>query len=67
MYERHRATLRVQPQTEEEIKILVKPSGRALIHPSAVKQMLNRLRTYLSRMFEPYLYTPDGFRLTEQQ
>jgi len=29
--------------------------------------MLNRLRTYLSRMFEPYLYTPDGFRLSKRQ
>ena len=26
--------------------------------------MLNRLRTYLSQMFEPYLYTPEGFRRT---
>ena len=29
--------------------------------------MLNRLRSYLSRMFEPYLYTPEGFRLTKRQ
>lgn len=29
--------------------------------------MLNRLRTYLSRMFVPYLYTPEGFRLTKQK
>ena len=29
--------------------------------------MLNRLRSYLSRMFVPYLYTPEGFRLTKRQ
>ena len=29
--------------------------------------MLNRLRTYFSRMFVPYLYTPEGFRLTRQR
>ena len=29
--------------------------------------MLNRLRTYFSRMFEPYLYTPEGFRLTKRK
>ena len=29
--------------------------------------MLNRLRSYLSRMFVPYLYTPEGFRLTRRQ
>jgi len=29
--------------------------------------MLNRLRTYLSQMFEPYLYTPEGFRRTKQR
>src|SRR6185436_8768030 len=29
--------------------------------------MLNRLRTYFSRMFEPYLYTPEGFRITKQK
>src|SRR5262245_376328 len=29
--------------------------------------MLNRLRTYLSQMFEPYLYTPEGFRLTNRR
>jgi hypothetical protein len=29
--------------------------------------MLNRLRTYLFRMFVPYLYTPEGFRLTKQK
>jgi len=29
--------------------------------------MLNRLRTYLSRMFIPDLYTPEGFRLTKRQ
>jgi len=29
--------------------------------------MLNRLRTYFSRMFEPYLYTPEGFRITRQK
>ena len=28
--------------------------------------MLKRLRTYLSRMFEPYLYTPEGFRLANR-
>ena len=28
--------------------------------------MLDRLRTYLSRMFVPELYTPEGFRLTKQ-
>jgi hypothetical protein len=27
--------------------------------------MLSRLRTYLSQMFVPYLYTPEGFRLTK--
>lgn len=30
-------------------------------------QRLNRLRTYFSRMFEPYLYTPEGFRLAKRQ
>ena len=29
--------------------------------------MLNRLRTYLSQMFEPYLYTPEGFRRTRRR
>ena len=29
--------------------------------------MLNRLRTYFSRMFEPYLYTPEGFRMTKRK
>jgi len=29
--------------------------------------MLNRLRTYISRVFVPYLYTPEGFRLTKQE
>jgi hypothetical protein len=29
--------------------------------------MLNRLRTYLSRMFLPDLYTPEGFRMTKQK
>jgi len=29
--------------------------------------MLNRLRTYFSRMFEPYLYTPEGFRLAKRK
>jgi hypothetical protein len=28
---------------------------------------LNRLRTYFSRMFEPYLYTPEGFRVTKRR
>ncbi len=28
--------------------------------------MLKQLRTYLSRVFEPYRYTPEGFRLTKQ-
>jgi hypothetical protein len=31
------------------------------------KPMLNRLCTYLSRLFEPYLYTPEGFRLTKHK
>ena len=30
-------------------------------------QRLHRLRTYFSQMFEPYLYTPDGFRLAKRQ
>jgi hypothetical protein len=29
--------------------------------------MLSRLRIYLSRMFEPYLYTAEGFRITKQK
>jgi hypothetical protein len=29
--------------------------------------MLSRLRTYLSRMFLPDLYTPEGFRITEEK
>ena len=29
--------------------------------------MLSRLRTYLSRMFLPDLYTPEGFRMTKQK
>jgi hypothetical protein len=29
--------------------------------------MLNRLLTYLSRMFLPHLYTPEGFRLTQRK
>src|SRR5688572_23119954 len=29
--------------------------------------MLSRLRTYLSRMFLPDLYTPEGFRITKQK
>jgi hypothetical protein len=29
--------------------------------------MLNRLRTYLSQMFEPYLYTAEGFRRTKRK
>lgn len=29
--------------------------------------MLKRMRSYLSRIFEPYLYTPEGFRLTKQR
>jgi len=29
--------------------------------------MLNRLRTYLSRVFVPDLYTPEGFRVTKQK
>ena len=29
--------------------------------------MLSRLRTYLSQMFVPYLYTPEGFRITKQK
>lgn len=29
--------------------------------------MLHRLRWYLSRMFEPYLYTPEGFRLANRR
>jgi hypothetical protein len=29
--------------------------------------MIKQLRTYLSRMFEPYSYTPEGFRLTKQR
>ena len=29
--------------------------------------MLNRLRIYLSRMFIPYLYTPEGFRVTQEK
>ena len=29
--------------------------------------MLNRLRHYFSRMFEPYLYTSEGFRLTKRR
>jgi len=29
--------------------------------------MLRRLRTYLSRMLLPDLYTPEGFRITEQK
>lgn len=29
--------------------------------------MLNRLRTYFSRMFEPYLYTPEGFRIAKRK
>src|SRR4030095_4600996 len=28
---------------------------------------LDRLRIYLSQMFEPYLYTPEGFRLTKRR
>jgi hypothetical protein len=28
--------------------------------------MFRRLRTNLSRMFEPYLYTPEGFRVTKR-
>ena len=28
---------------------------------------MHRLRTYFSQMFEPYLYTPDGFRLAKRQ
>ena len=30
-------------------------------------QRLNRLRTYFSQMFEPYLYTPEGFRLAKRR
>jgi hypothetical protein len=30
-------------------------------------QRLHRLRNYFSQMFEPYLYTPDGFRLAKRQ
>ena len=30
-------------------------------------QRMHRLRTYLSQMFEPYLYTPEGFRLAKRQ
>ena len=30
-------------------------------------QRLNRLRTYFSQMFEPYLYTAEGFRLAKRQ
>jgi hypothetical protein len=29
--------------------------------------MLNRFRTYLSKMFLTELYTPEGFRLTKRQ
>ena len=29
--------------------------------------MLSRLRIYLSRMFEAYLYTAEGFRITKQK
>ena len=29
--------------------------------------MLSRLRTYFSRMFLPDLYTPEGFRITEEK
>lgn len=29
--------------------------------------VLKRKRSYLSRIFEPYLYTPEGFRLTKQR
>jgi hypothetical protein len=29
--------------------------------------MFRRLRTYLSRMFEPYLYTAEGFRITKRK
>ena len=28
---------------------------------------LSRLRAYFSQMFEPYLYTPEGFRLAKRQ
>jgi hypothetical protein len=34
---------------------------------SGEKTMLKRLRTCLSRIFEPYLYTPEGFRLTKHR
>ena len=30
-------------------------------------QRLNRLRAYFSQMFEPYLYTAEGFRLAKRQ
>ena len=30
-------------------------------------QRLNQLRTYFSQMFEPYLYTAEGFRLAKRQ
>ena len=30
-------------------------------------QRLNRLRTYFSQMFEPYLYTAEGFRLGKRR
>ena len=30
-------------------------------------QRLHRLRNYFSQMFEPYLYTADGFRLGKRQ
>ena len=29
--------------------------------------MFTQLRTYLSRMFEPHLYTAEGFRITKQK
>jgi hypothetical protein len=31
------------------------------------KTMLKRLRTYLSQIFKPHLYTPEGFRLSKQR
>ena len=31
------------------------------------RAMLKQLRTYLSRVFEPYNFTPEGFRLTKQR
>ena len=32
-----------------------------------IGQRLHRLRNYFSQMFEPYLYTSEGFRLANRQ